>query len=166
MLSHVILGISDVERAVEFYDAVLGILGYQRRWLAETGAGYGTHDELGIDTLWLTKPIDGRPATVGNGTNVAFVAPSRVIGNSACVSDRRPSKRRCVGTPARAPRQGESSVKYLDLSRVEVHEASREAVLRVSDDRAREYRVEGAVKEREPHPQLRVDREFCGGVLD
>ncbi len=77
MLSHVILGISDVERAVEFYDAVLGILGYQRRWLAEAGAGYGTHDELGIDTFWLNKPIDGRPATVGNGTNVAFVAPSR-----------------------------------------------------------------------------------------
>ena len=75
MLSHVILGISDVEQAVDFYDAVLGILGYQRRWLAETGAGYGTPDELGIDTFWLNKPIDGRPATVGNGTNVAFVAP-------------------------------------------------------------------------------------------
>ena len=77
MLSHVILGISDVERAVEFYDAVLGILGYERHFHAETGAGYGMHDELGIDTFWLTKPIDGHPATVGNGTNVAFVAPSR-----------------------------------------------------------------------------------------
>ncbi len=77
MLSHVILGTCDVERAVNFYDAVLGILGYQRRWLGETGAGYGTDDEIGIDTFWLNKPIDGLPATVGNGTNVAFVAPSR-----------------------------------------------------------------------------------------
>lgn len=77
MLSHVILGINDIERAVEFYDAVLGILGYERRFLAETGAGYGMNDELGIDTFWLTKPIDGQPASVGNGTNVAFVAPSR-----------------------------------------------------------------------------------------
>ncbi len=25
----------------------------------------------------MTKPIDGQRATVGNGTNVAFVAPSR-----------------------------------------------------------------------------------------
>ncbi len=75
MLSHVILGIGAVERAVEFYDAVLGILGYQRRWLAESGAGYGSHDELGIDTFWLTRPIDGRPGTVGNGTNVAFRCP-------------------------------------------------------------------------------------------
>ena len=77
MLSHVILGVSDVARAVEFYDAVLGILGHERRWIGETGAGYGTADPLGIDTFWLTKPSDGLPATVGNGTNVAFVAPSR-----------------------------------------------------------------------------------------
>ncbi len=77
MLSHVILGVSDVPRAVEFYDRILEAIGYERRWLAETGAGYGTHDEQGIDTFWLTKPIDGQPATAGNGTNVAFVAPSR-----------------------------------------------------------------------------------------
>jgi len=77
MLSHVILGVEDVTRAVAFYDAALGALGYGRRWIGESGAGYGTHDELGIDTFWLTKPIDGRPATVGNGTNVAFIAPNR-----------------------------------------------------------------------------------------
>ena len=77
MLSHVILGVSDLQRAVEFYDAVLGVLGHERRWFGDTGAGYGTHDQLGINTFWLTKPIDGQPATVGNGTNVAFMAPSR-----------------------------------------------------------------------------------------
>lgn len=77
MLSHVILGVNDVERSVEFYDAVLGALGYQRRWIDASGAGYGTENELGIDTLWLTKPLDGGRATVGNGTNVALVAPSR-----------------------------------------------------------------------------------------
>lgn len=53
------------------------LCGIERRFLADSGAGYGTHDELGIDTFWLTKPIDARPATVGNGTNVAFLAPSR-----------------------------------------------------------------------------------------
>ena len=77
MLSHVILGVNDVPRAVEFYDAILGVLGYDRRWIGEAGAGYGTDDELGIDTFWLTKPVDDKPATVGNGTNVAFIAPSR-----------------------------------------------------------------------------------------
>jgi catechol 2,3-dioxygenase-like lactoylglutathione lyase family enzyme len=77
MLSHVILGTNDVVTAVEFYDAVLATIGIGRRFLDASGAGYGTLDETGIDTFWLTKPIDGHPATVGNGTNVAFVAPSR-----------------------------------------------------------------------------------------
>ncbi len=72
-----ILGVNDVQRAVGFYDAVLGVLGYKRRWIAESGAGYGTESELGIDTFWLNRPLDGRPANVGNGTNVAFLAPSR-----------------------------------------------------------------------------------------
>ncbi len=77
MLSHVILGVNDVASAVEFYDDVLGVLGYERRWLADSGAGYGTGDPLGIDTFWLNTPIDGAAASAGNGTNVAFVAPSR-----------------------------------------------------------------------------------------
>lgn len=77
MLSHVILGTNDVQRSVAFYDALLATLGYERRWIGETGAGYGKQDELGIDTFWLTKPLDGEPATAGNGTNVAFHAPSR-----------------------------------------------------------------------------------------
>ena len=72
MLSHVILGTNNVAKAVEFYDGVLGAIGIERRFLAESGAGYGTQDEIGIDTFWLTKPIDGHPATVGNGTNVAI----------------------------------------------------------------------------------------------
>ncbi len=77
LLSHVILGSNDVEKAMNFYDQVLGILGHERRWQGESGAGYGKGDERGIDTFWLTKPLDGQPATVGNGTNVCFVAPSR-----------------------------------------------------------------------------------------
>jgi len=77
MLSHVILGTNNVAAAVEFYDGVLGAIGIERRFLAESGAGYGAHDEIGIDTFWLAKPIDDSPATVGNGTNVAFVAPTR-----------------------------------------------------------------------------------------
>jgi len=77
LLSHVILGVNDVQRAASFYDAVLGVLGYERRWIGESGAGYGTESELGIDTFWLNRPLDGRPASVGNGTNVAFLAPSR-----------------------------------------------------------------------------------------
>ena len=45
MLSHVILGTNNVAAAVEFYDGVLGAIGIERRFLAESGAGYGAHDD-------------------------------------------------------------------------------------------------------------------------
>ncbi len=77
LLSHVILGSNDVDKAMNFYDQVLGVLGHDRRWQGESGAGYGKGDERGIDTFWLTKPLNGELATVGNGTNVCFVAPTR-----------------------------------------------------------------------------------------
>jgi len=76
-LSHVILGTNDIPRATQFYDEVLAALGQKRRWRGDAGAGYGAADEQGIDTFWINRPLDGVPATVGNGTNVCFVAPSR-----------------------------------------------------------------------------------------
>ena len=76
-LSHVILGSNDIPAATDFYDQVLALLGQERRWQSESGAGYGNANEQGIDTFWITTPLDGQPASVGNGTNVCFVAPSR-----------------------------------------------------------------------------------------
>ncbi len=76
-ISHVILGSNDLSNAINFYDRVLATIGQERRWQGEAGAGYGTDNEQGIDTFWITRPLDGQPATAGNGTNVCFVAPSR-----------------------------------------------------------------------------------------
>lgn len=78
MFSYVSLGTSDIARAVTFYDAALAPLGHERI------AGYdpeGTSAAWGLDDpgphLWVTEPFDGRPASVGNGTMVSFLAPSR-----------------------------------------------------------------------------------------
>lgn len=76
-ISHVILGSNDIPRATDFYDQVLGIIGQRRRWQGEAGAGYGDANEQGVDTFWITKPLNGLPASMGNGTNVCFVSPSR-----------------------------------------------------------------------------------------
>ena len=77
MYSHVTLGVNDIERAVKFYDAVLGTLGQKRFDLEESWAGYGEFGGVGIGTLWILKPANGQPATSGNGTNVALLAPTR-----------------------------------------------------------------------------------------
>jgi len=77
MLSHVTLGVNDLEQSILFYDAILSTLSYQRGGRGDNWAGYGEIKGKGIDTLWILTPANGQPATAGNGTNVALLAPSR-----------------------------------------------------------------------------------------
>ena len=77
MLSHVTLGVNDIEKSIVLYDAIMKTLGYERRGRGKDWAGYGDIGGIGIDTLWILKPSNGQPATSGNGTNVALVANSR-----------------------------------------------------------------------------------------
>ncbi|WP_353399282.1 VOC family protein [Hydrogenophaga sp. 5NK40-0174] len=73
MLSHITLGTNDYERSTRFYDAVLAPLGFERV-PKPTGKPplYAKGEQM--PQLYLYKPIDGRPATWGNGTHVAFLA--------------------------------------------------------------------------------------------
>ena len=70
------LGSNDLPRAARFYDAVLAPLGLARRSTEATELGYGFPADSRA-RLWITLPFDGRPATAGNGTMPAFVAPSQ-----------------------------------------------------------------------------------------
>ena len=73
ILSHVSIGTNQFEPAVEFYERVLGALGY-RQVLAFPGAvAFGTRDP----EFWVQTPIDGSPASVGNGCHFGFSADSR-----------------------------------------------------------------------------------------
>jgi catechol 2,3-dioxygenase-like lactoylglutathione lyase family enzyme len=79
MLSHVTLGSNDMSRAREFYDAVLGTLGYLRLAdFGEEGMGYGPkgkpEDHI---AFWVLRPFNRERANAGNGWHVAFLAPSR-----------------------------------------------------------------------------------------
>jgi catechol 2,3-dioxygenase-like lactoylglutathione lyase family enzyme len=78
MFSHVTLGTRDFDRAVAFYDQVLAPLGLRRveHHPAEQLAGWFTAPET-CPNFWVMRPIDGQPATVGNGVTVAFEAPDR-----------------------------------------------------------------------------------------
>lgn len=72
ILSHVSIGTNDFERALGFYDAVLGAIGI-RRLLDHPGAvAYGR----AFPEFWVQTPIDGQPASVGNGTHFAFLVQS------------------------------------------------------------------------------------------
>ncbi len=74
MIHHVSLGVSDLDRAAAFYDAVLTPLGYRRTFeVAGLAIAYGEK----LPEFWIGGALDGsRPVSAGNGTHVAFAAPS------------------------------------------------------------------------------------------
>lgn len=80
MLHHLSFGVSDIERATAFYDAVLAPLGYARVWSdlrpGEAGQAVGYGVPGGGDRLALKLRPDGqRPP--GPGFHLAFAAPDR-----------------------------------------------------------------------------------------
>ena len=72
MFSHVMLGVNDLEASRKFYDAVLGTLGLgpgvanKSRYFYRSPTG----------TFAITTPINGQPATHGNGSTLGFALKS------------------------------------------------------------------------------------------
>ncbi|ATG46586.1 lactoylglutathione lyase [Celeribacter ethanolicus] len=80
MFSHVTLGADDLDLAASFYDAVLGEIGLHRREVEPDGgpeARCWVRPEAPFPRFYVYRPFDKAPATAGNGTMLAFVAPSR-----------------------------------------------------------------------------------------
>ena len=74
MLSHLSIGVNDLERSAAFYDAVLAPLGIVRVWSSPKGVGFGP--EGGQDKLALF-PAPGKARAPGEGFHLAFAAPDR-----------------------------------------------------------------------------------------
>jgi catechol 2,3-dioxygenase-like lactoylglutathione lyase family enzyme len=72
MFSHVMLGTNDLDRAKTFYDAVLGTLGVAPGFVDRHRIFWRT--PTGVFSVSI--PIDGEPATVGNGSTLGFACQS------------------------------------------------------------------------------------------
>ena len=73
MLSHVSIGTTDFDRATTFYDRVLATLGCRRMMDLPGAVAYGRS----YPEFWVQLPLDGQPATAGNGTHFGFTAASK-----------------------------------------------------------------------------------------
>jgi catechol 2,3-dioxygenase-like lactoylglutathione lyase family enzyme len=78
-IDHVSVGVGDMARAKRFYDAVLEPLGMKPVFPVEiagkiVGVGYGEGPQ---PVFWIGLPINGKPASMGNGAHIAFSAASR-----------------------------------------------------------------------------------------
>lgn len=86
MFSHITVGSSDLERAGRFYDAVLTPLGLQRRIVSPDGGPAAlcwVAAHIALPRFYVYSPFNREPATVGNGSMIAFLAPSIEAVNTA-----------------------------------------------------------------------------------
>jgi catechol 2,3-dioxygenase-like lactoylglutathione lyase family enzyme len=72
MFSHVMVGTNDLEKAKNFYDALLGTLGVRPARVDGHRIFYMT--KTGVFSV--SKPIDGKPATTANGGTIGFACAS------------------------------------------------------------------------------------------
>jgi catechol 2,3-dioxygenase-like lactoylglutathione lyase family enzyme len=73
MFSHIMLGANDIAASKAFYDAALGALGVTEGVVDEWGRVVYAHAG---GRFLITLPIDGQPASHGNGSTMGFVAAS------------------------------------------------------------------------------------------
>lgn len=73
MIHHVSIGTNDVGRARAFYDPLMPLLGFRplRNHVASCDYGIG-EIQFSVET-----PVDGRPASTGNGVHICFQALDR-----------------------------------------------------------------------------------------
>lgn len=72
MIGYVTLGTNDLARGAVFYDAIAKELGTGRMMETDQFIAWGAPGAA--PGIGLTRPFDGKPATVGNGVMVALAA--------------------------------------------------------------------------------------------
>lgn len=79
MFSHVMLGADDIDASKKFYDACFKALGGREGSVDPKGRVIYLHDG---GVFLLTKPIDDKPASCGNGSTIGFAVESEEQGQA------------------------------------------------------------------------------------
>lgn len=76
MYSHIMVGANDLDKAKTFYDATFKAMGGNEGVVDPKGRLVYVHNG---GAFLVTKPIDGSPATAGNGCTIGFaMTPEQV----------------------------------------------------------------------------------------
>ena len=73
MFSHVMICTNDLDKAKAFYDKLLGTVGVAPAVVDRHRIFYRTK----TGTFSVSKPIDGKPATIANGGTIGFACNSK-----------------------------------------------------------------------------------------
>ncbi len=77
ILDFVMVGSNDYEKSAKFYDAVLEPLKLKKILKTEKYIGYAHSSDPDKVQFYITNPINGEPATFGNGTQITLLADTK-----------------------------------------------------------------------------------------
>ena len=77
ILDFVMVGSNDYKKSSEFYDAILEPLKLKKTVTTEKYLGYAHSSDLDKVQFYVTHPVNGEPATFGNGTQITLLADSK-----------------------------------------------------------------------------------------
>ena len=77
ILDFVMVGSNDYKKSSEFYDAILKPLKLKKIVTTEKYIGYAHASEPDKAQFYVTDPVNGEPATFGNGTQITLLAESK-----------------------------------------------------------------------------------------
>ena len=77
ILDFVMVGSNDYEKSSEFYDVILQPLKLKKTLKTEKYIGYSHLGEPEKVIFYITNPVNGKPATFGNGTQITLLADSK-----------------------------------------------------------------------------------------
>ena len=77
MIGFVMIGTNDLDKAINFYDALLKVLDLKRVITNERYIGYSSKVKPEDIEFYVTNPVNKEKATYGNGTQISFLLKSK-----------------------------------------------------------------------------------------
>jgi len=77
MIGFVMVGTNDLDKAINYYDALLESIDLKRAVTNEKYAGYSSKERPEDIEFYVTNPVDKKKATYGNGTQISFAVKSK-----------------------------------------------------------------------------------------
>ena len=77
ILDFVMVGSNDYKKSSELYDAAFEPLNLKKILTTEKYIGYAHSDKIDEVIFYITSPVNGKPATYGNGTQITLLAESK-----------------------------------------------------------------------------------------